>query len=105
MGFPKPSHISHQQKDHDLTIVSVITSNNLPLSVFNSSGVELPDVVLSLEQTECLLNAFDAPYTIITPNETNHATSTTTDKDASFVPSPYDRGKPSDMVRSHQSAS
>ncbi|XP_053334320.1 hypoxia inducible factor 1 subunit alpha, like 2 isoform X1 [Clarias gariepinus] len=55
------------------------------------SGVELPDVVLSLEQTDCLLNALPAPYTTITQNETNPATSTTTDKDTSFVYSSCER--------------
>ncbi|XP_053504195.1 hypoxia inducible factor 1 subunit alpha, like 2 isoform X2 [Ictalurus furcatus] len=55
------------------------------------SGVELPDVVFSLEQTKCLLNAFHPPYTTMTHNET---TSTTTDMDTSFVASPCERDKP-----------
>ncbi|XP_026794452.3 hypoxia inducible factor 1 subunit alpha, like 2 [Pangasianodon hypophthalmus] len=58
------------------------------------SGVELPDVVFSLEQTQCLLNAFHAPYTSMTRKETNQATSKTTDKNSSLVASPCERDEP-----------
>ncbi|KAF7697227.1 hypothetical protein HF521_005645 [Silurus meridionalis] len=52
------------------------------------SGVEFPDVVLSLEQTQCLLNSLQPPNTTGTHNETNQVTSTTTGERTSFVASP-----------------
>ncbi|XP_060746281.1 hypoxia inducible factor 1 subunit alpha, like 2 isoform X2 [Tachysurus vachellii] len=59
------------------------------------SGVEHPNVVFSLEQKKSLMNAFHVPYTTMTRNETNQATSTTTDEDSSFVDFPSERGEPS----------
>lgn len=82
----------------DYYLATPVTSSNLPLFVFNFSGVELPDVVLSLAQTECLLNVFQAPYT--TQNKINQTISRTTEKDTGFVASLSERGKPLGMIRS-----
>lgn len=59
------------------------------------SGVEHPDVVFSLEQTKCRLNALHVPYTMTGHNETNQET---TDKDIRFVGSHLEKGKYSDTA-------
>ncbi|KAI5622319.1 hypoxia-inducible factor 1, alpha subunit, like 2, partial [Silurus asotus] len=57
------------------------------------SEVEFPDVVLSLEQTQCLLNSLHPPNTTGTHNKTNQVTSTTTGERTSFVASLCESGK------------